>query len=82
MDGYNLHRFADGSEYKVRRLVLDTSIPEDPAAATYSERIARRSVPLEVALAADAIGFDDWLLQREEEAMSAYYGCPVKTTIL
>ena len=82
LDGYNIHRFADGTEYKVRQMVRDTSIPEDAGASTYAERIAPQSIPLDDALKACGLTRSEWYRQREEAAMSAYYGCPAKTIIL
>ena len=79
--GYSVYRFSDGSEYKVRDLYRDTSIPEDAEAATYAERIAPQCIPLDDALKARGLTRSEWCRQREEAAMTALYGCPVKTII-
>ena len=80
-DGCTIYRYPDGTEYKIRNLIRDTSIPINAEAATYMERIAPQLKPLDEALKERGISKSEWYRQREEAAMSALYGCPVKTII-
>lgn len=81
-DDCTIYKFADGTEYTVRAFVRDVSIPENADGKTYSERIAPQAIPFDEALKRCGLTREEWWRQREEAALSNFYHCPMRTTIV
>lgn len=70
-------------KYKVNSYIRVKSIPEDENGKTYRERIAPQLIPVDEYFDNEKYGNvsrQDWVREKEERALSAFYGAKVTIT--
>ena len=70
-------------EYKVHAYIRVTSIPENENGATYLDRIMPQLIPVDEYFDNEKYGNvsrAEWWRQKEEKALSKFYGAEVKIT--